>query len=111
MGITTIKFKLTHPAGLAVIRFRINYMELNKAEIYAFQTDATPNIIVDGEITLNIVMSKINIEWKAVGESNLGGTVSVKYKDKELLKAPDNEFLIGTNGQVNTVLTGISLLV
>ena len=109
MGLTTIKFTLTHPAGLAVIRFRVNYQELNQAEIYAFQTASSPNIIVEGTLSLNIVTSKVNIEWEAVGQPYLAGTVAVKYKDKDLLKATQGDLLIDTNGRMDKVLTGISL--
>ncbi len=110
MGITKIKFTLTHPDGLALIRLRINYKEIPRDEIYAFQTATTPNIIVEGEIELNIVSAKVNIEWEAVGQPHFAGTIVLKYKDKSLLKEDEDEILLDTDGRASKTLIGISLI-
>lgn len=105
-----MKFTLTHPIGMAVIRFRVNYKEIDRDQIYAFQTIGSPNVVVEGELTLNIVSAKANIEWEAVGNPFLAGALVVKYKEKSLLKDEQGEILMDGNGRSSKTLSDISLI-
>ena len=109
MGLTKLKFSIKHSAGVNVIRFRINYKEYDKQEIYSYQTSPLPNLEVDGEMELNIVRSYVDIEIEAVGTANRSINYNVEYKGKKLLKDNESKINVENSGRVVAIKNSISL--
>ncbi len=111
MGLTTMKFTITHPTGISVVRFRINYREYDKAKIYTYQTASSPEIKIEGEMELNIVSSKATIEIEAVGTANRLVAFNVEYKGKKILKESEGKVIIDqSTGRGRKMLREISLI-
>ncbi|SES23516.1 hypothetical protein [Pedobacter rhizosphaerae] len=110
MGITSIKFTIKHPPGIAVIRMRINYVELGKAELDAFKTAVSPGVVIEGTMSVNVVSKLAVFELEAVGTAHLAGSLQVNYKGKDLLVGDKGAFVVEDSGRVVLLLKDISLI-
>ena len=110
MGITSIKFTIKHPPGIAVVRFRINYLTIGKAELDAFKTAVSPGVVIEGSMSVNVVSKYAVFELEAVGEPNLAGSLQVTYRGKDLLRDDQGTFVVEDSGRVILLLEDISLI-
>lgn len=110
MGITSIKFTIKHPPGIAVVRFRINYLTIGKAELDAFKTAVSPGVVIEGSMLVNVVSKYADVELEAVGTPHIVGSLQLNYRGKDLLKADQGAFVVDASGRVILVVNDFSLV-